>query len=301
MKNYCTLLIISCFAGFFLAVFSIPGAAQNFSTGLIVPEDFLQRYAEMVVSYRPPGVSPEVARCAERNSFDWRVQEPRIKTVVGNQDDCGSCWAFAATGAFQSSVMIRNKGLEIDFSVQDLIDCAPGSCQGGWWSDAFAYMIDNGIAAEIDYPYEAMNGNCLSSVHRPYKAEGWSFEWGFVLNRVSSLKNALCEYGPLAVAIKSTNNFKWHRGNGVFSEFIFALLPTDVNHGVLLIGWDDNRNGGAWLIKNSWGTDWGNQGYGWVKYDSNNIGFGAAWVKAGQTSESPYARIIPIISLMMGW
>jgi C1A family cysteine protease len=197
-------------------------------------------------------------------------------------------------GAFQSSIMMKG-GPNINFSEQELLDCTAGSCDGGWWTDAFSYLRDRGISAEIDYPYRAGDATCRTNIDRPYKARKWDFEWGFVWNRVPALKAALCEHGPLAVGVKAgTDAFKQHTGSSVLAENSL-FLPTDVDHGVLLIGWDDARDGGAWLIKNSWGVDWGEGGYAWIKYGSNNIGFAAAWVEARQISGSPFGRLVPIV------
>lgn len=87
----------------------------------------------------------------------------------------------------------------------------------------------------------------------------------------------MCKNGPLAVAVNVTANFQSYT-SGVFNE----NDNSGINHGVTLIGWDDNRN--AWLIKNSWGTNWGDNGYMWINYNSNNIGYAAAWVKAKNES-----------------
>ena len=113
----------------------------------------------------------------------------------------------------------------------------------------------------------------------------------------ADLKKALCTYGPISIALLSTPNFRAYTG-GVFKEDLpdsvrydtvgLGKLKTyNANHGVTLIGWDDRL--GAWLIKNSWGTGWGEwagpgfsreRGYGLVSYGSNNIGLAAAWVVA---------------------
>jgi len=90
---------------------------------------------------------------------------------------------------------------------------------------------------------------------------------------VDKLKQALCRYGPLAVAVRATRLFQAYK-SGVFNE----RDTGKVNHGVTLIGWDDNKE--AWLIKNSWGTGWGEKGYMWIVYYSNSIGYGASWVEA---------------------
>jgi len=88
------------------------------------------------------------------------------------------------------------------------------------------------------------------------------------------LKKALCEYGPLAVAVAATPVFKAYK-SGVFNENSNA----GINHGVTLVGWDDSKE--AWRIKNSWGTGWGEKGFMWIAYGCNQIGYAASWVQAG--------------------
>jgi hypothetical protein len=208
--------------------------------------------------------------------FDWRMAQGA--TGVRDQGACGSCWAFATHGAFEGSYRIRNKTV-IDSSEQDTLDCSGvGSCAGGWW--AHQYLINKGSATEAGYPYTAHKATC-KNVSRPYKA----ITWGYVGNSssipsVSAIKQALCQHGPLAVALRATGSFHAYT-DGVFNEFASG----DVNHGVTLIGWDDSK--GAWLIKNSWGTGWGStcgvgteRGYMWIKYNCNKVGYAASWVEA---------------------
>jgi hypothetical protein len=208
--------------------------------------------------------------------FDWRMAQGT--TGVRDQGACGSCWAFATHGAFEGNYRIRNKTV-IDSSEQDTLDCSgEGSCAGGWW--AHQYLINKGSAIDAGYPYTAHKGTC-KNVSRPYKA----ITWGYVGNSssipsVSAIKQALCQHGPLAVALRATGAFQAYSG-GVFDEFASGR----VNHGVTLIGWDDSK--GAWLIKNSWGAGWGStcgvgseRGYMWIKYNCNKVGYAASWVEA---------------------
>jgi hypothetical protein len=90
------------------------------------------------------------------------------------------------------------------------------------------------------------------------------------------MKQALLKHGPLAVAVNATSAFQ-HYSGGVFNEHSTGAI----NHGVLIVGWDDKKGkGGCWLMRNSWGTDWGEKGYMWIEYGSNRIGDHAAWVEA---------------------
>ncbi len=241
-------------------------------------------------------------------SFDWR----KVGAVTGVRDQqCGNCWAYASMAALEASYLIRNSWTT-DGSEQYIVSCAvdaggsdAGTCSGGWHAGVFDYMISDGVATEASAPDTGTDGTCNTSLPVPYRAVAWGYvpsaplAAGFEtsLPTADALKQALCEHGPLAVAVLATSKFQaYTTGSPVFNESVAAatLTPVDtdtgkkyhnVNHDVLLIGWDDNK--GAWLIKNSWSTGWGEtggygseRGYMWIARGSNNIGLGAAWVKA---------------------
>ena len=233
----------------------------------------------------------QITCAANRSSFDWRTLGK--VTPVRDQDGCGSCWAFAAEGAYEGSYAIRNGSLE-DTSEQDALSCSgAGSCGGGWWAGVFNWLISHGTATEVDYPYTATDSACNTSVPAPYRAVTWAYvksDGG--IPPVADTKQALCEHGPLAVAVLATDAFQAYT-SGVFNEHD---TTHGINHGVTLIGWDDAKH--AWLIKNSWGTGWGMAGYMWIAYDSNNIAYGAAWVQAANRLyrlPSEYFKLMPNI------
>jgi C1A family cysteine protease len=245
-------------------------------TGIKVPANLQQLINEQntrVAAFlkAPPPPAPALASCsATAKSLDWR--QANAVTAVKDQGQCGSCWAFGTHGAFEASWRIVN-GEAIDTSEQDTLDCShKGSCEGGWW--AFDNLINKGSATEASYPYRAVQGNCNASVNRPYRAEMWGYVGaGSSRHDVDKIKEALCRFGPLAVCVRATDAFQAYTG-GVFDEFASG----DINHAVTLIGWDDTKQ--SWLIKNSWGTWWGEGGYMWIAYGCNNIGNAAAWVYA---------------------
>jgi cathepsin L len=249
---------------------------------------------------------------ASLHSWDWR-RAGAVSPVKDQQ--CGNCWAYASAGALESSNLIRNHQL-IDVSEQYIVDCAmandnsdAGTCGGGWHQGVFEYMIAHGVAAEASLHDSGVDHACDASISAPYRAVAWGYVdtpapaagFGDSIPTVDSIKQALCANGPLAGAVLATSNFQAYSGNK-FGDTFNESLPDStliftwdvnhlkyhaVNHDVLLIGWDDGRH--AWLIKNSWGTDWGinaglgaatDRGYMWIDYTSNNIGLGAAWVKA---------------------
>jgi len=253
--------------------------SKNQITGAKVPADLPKLAKEQnVLAAKFLKSAPslkEVPTCsASASSLDLRTKG--ATTGVRDQGACGSCWAFATQGAFEGSYRVVNN-VAIDSSEQATVDCSRygKGCNGGWW--AFGDFIKRGNPTEASYPYTAKRGKCKRKIDRVYKASAW----GYVdpspgIPSVDKIKQALCKYGPLAVAVNVTDLFQAYTG-GVFNE----KNLTTVNHGVTLIGWDDSM--GAWLIKNSWGTGWGTaaggpeRGYMWIAYGSNNIGYCAAW------------------------
>lgn len=259
-------------------------------------------------------VLPELLRleCAANGaSWDWR----RVGAVSPvKEQQCGNCWAYASAAALESSYLIRNNWL-IDVSEQYIVNCAvnnsgedAGTCKGGWHEGVFEYMISHGVADEGSLHDSGADAACLPNSSAPYRAVAWDYVvtpnpaagFGDSIATVDSLKQALCEHGPLAVAVLATANFQAYTGQPteVFNEPLPESTLTftwevnhlkyhSINHDVLLIGWSDSKQ--AWLIKNSWGPDWGTnagvggasaKGYMWIHYGSNNIGLGAAWVQA---------------------
>ncbi len=214
---------------------------------------------------------------ARKSRFDWR--DYGKVTPVRDQGNCGSCWDFAALGAFECSHLIRNNAA-IRGSEQQILDCVTkGDCQAGWHMDAFDYLIRHGTCAGDSYAYVDAKGACRN-VTSPYKA----VSWGFVaadgrMPSVEAMKTALCQHGPLAVIVHATPAFHNYLG-GVFDENSPSNDPDDM-HVVLIVGWDDGKGrNGAWAIRNSWTTGWGEAGYMWIEYGCNGIGDYAAWVEA---------------------
>lgn len=214
--------------------------------------------------------------CSGKKSyFDWRNYG--VVSPVKNQRACGSCVTFAIAGALESSYARRNNRVIKDFAEQQLVNCITGfTCATGTSREtALDYCVETGVTTEANIPYTAIPATCVENQRPLYNA----VNWGYVnpnrdIPTVEQLKSALCEYGPIAVGIFSTGAFSSYT-NGVFNE---GVQGRGSNHAIVLVGWDDNK--GAWLIKNSWGTSWGENGYAWVAYNTNSIGWKAQWVKA---------------------
>ncbi len=226
-------------------------------------------------------------------AFAWLGKVSPIR----DQGACGSCWAFAALGSYEASQQIVN-GAALDLSEQRALSCArdgqadAGSCKGGWYTDVFAWMgTGGGLTREAEEPYVAAEQTCDEQRAAPFRVKSWG--WVTAQGQtptVAQLKAAMCKYGPVATTVFASSAFVAYTG-GVFNEKNNAPL----NHAVTLVGWDDSK--GAWLLRNSWGSGWGEDGYMWIQYGSNSIGGYSAWVlAAGNTGDDVQDDEQPLLS-----
>ncbi|MBX6323210.1 MAG: hypothetical protein IRY94_15400 [Rhodospirillaceae bacterium] len=205
--------------------------------------------------------------------WDWRAHG---KVTPVKLQSCGDCWAFASIGQIESA-MLMSGWSQTDLSEQQMRSCSgAGSCAGGRRWDALPWATGHKVATEASYPYAGGDdAACNGGIPGTYRlvAAGWVDSSGDV-SSVPVLKGALCVFGPISVSMYASPAFQNYTG-GVFNE---QNNGNGTNHAVLLVGWDDSKQ--AWLVKNSWSTGWGENGYAWVHYGSNNIGRWPFWAKA---------------------
>ncbi|HOX45113.1 MAG TPA: C1 family peptidase [Myxococcota bacterium] len=215
-------------------------------------------------------------------SFSWCDQG--ACSPVRDQGSCGSCWAFATAAPMESAILIHN-GLSKDLAEQYLVSCnASGwGCGGGWWGhDYHTDLMVSGEAAagavlEADFPYTATDQACNPPHPKTDKLQSWSYVGdASSVPSTDQLKQAIFEHGPISVAVCVNGEFQSYAG-GIFT----GPSCTGVNHGVTLVGWDDAQ--GAWIMKNSWGASWGEQGYMRIGYGVSQIGYAAAYVTLADT------------------
>lgn len=195
------------------------------------------------------------------SSVDWRDKGGNFVTTPKNQGKCGSCWSFAMTGALESYVLRKRNtpGADLDLSEQVYVSCSSvGSCKGGILFPRF--LVREGLPQEAAYPYTATNGSCSEAAsgwqQKAHKIEGWGMVWP----SLSKIKAALAHYGPLPTSMQVYADFM-HYKSGVYSRVNGKPLG---GHAVLLVGYNDAEE--YFIVKNSWGSDWGENGFFRIDY-----------------------------------
>merc|ERR1712072_259828 len=192
-------------------------------------------------------------------SIDWTTEG--AVTPVKNQGQCGSCWAFSTTGSTEGAYQIST-GKLLSFSEQELVDCAGSygnqGCNGGLMDNGFKYLESKGDALESTYSYTGKSGSCSSSKSsNPALAAGKVTSFNDVTSDSVQQMEAAVSKGPVSVAIEADQSgFQFYK-SGVFS----GACGTNLDHGVLVVGYGTDSGKDYWKIKNSWGTTWGDQGY----------------------------------------
>ncbi|XP_030371275.1 cathepsin L1 [Scaptodrosophila lebanonensis] len=193
------------------------------------------------------------------DSFDWR-QKGGV-TPVKFQGECGSCWSFATTGAIEGHVF-RKSGQLPNLSEQNLIDCGKediglAGCDGGYQEYAFEFVTNQqGLAVGEKYPYLDKRDTCK------YQSELSGAEiTGFAVippKDEQAMKEAIATLGPLACSVYGLESLTLYK-SGIYADE--ECNKGEVNHSILVVGYGTEKGQDYWIVKNSWGTAWGEEGY----------------------------------------
>uniref|UniRef100_M3XZ39 Cathepsin K n=4 Tax=Mustelinae TaxID=169418 RepID=M3XZ39_MUSPF len=200
------------------------------------------------------------------DSIDYRKKG--YVTPVKNQGQCGSCWAFSSVGALEGQLK-KKTGKLLNLSPQNLVDCVSENdgCGGGYMTNAFQYVQKNrGIDSEDAYPYVGQDESCMyNPTGKAAKCKGYR---EIPEGNEKALKRAVARVGPISVAIDaSLTSFQFYSKGVYYDE---NCNSDNLNHAVLAVGYGVQKGNKHWIIKNSWGENWGNKGYILMARNKNN-------------------------------
>lgn len=237
----------------------------------LFPEEFKAIYLRSKPS-RFPRYPAEVQTSLSNVSlplrFDWR--DRHVVTQVRNQQACGGCWAFSVVGAVESVCAIKGEPLE-DLSVQQVIDCSYNNygCSGGSTLNALNWLNKTQVklVRDSEYPFKAQSGLChyFSDSHSGFSIKGFS-AYDFS-DQEDQMAKALLTFGPLVVVVDAVS---WQDYLGGVIQH--HCSSGEANHAVLITGFDKTGSTPYWIVRNSWGSSWGVDGYAHVKMGGNICG-----------------------------
>jgi len=277
-----------------------PTMDLSYITGQRMPDGSL--VGESLVAESPVGQPPA--------SFDWRTQGK--VTSVRNQGACGSCYAFAGIANVESKILIdtntTNTTNPVDYSENNAKECnwreltnyttvnpSPpphllpwGSCDGGNNYMLASLFSQKGIVLESDDQYVAANTTCNSTCPYNKTLLDWRIISGGSIPNTTVLKNYIYTYGPVYTAVNADSGHGFD--SGYDGSYTFNYTSSGTNHAVLIVGWSNslppdqvtNQTGDGWIVKNSWGADWGDNGYFYMHYTAANIGMYSSFMHSWQ-------------------
>jgi len=223
--------------------------------------------------YCPSAVNCPTFPKTSQTTWDWRTKG--AVTPVKNQGQCGSCWAFSTTGSLEGLYYLNKKVL-LSFSEQQLVDCSSScyGCNGCWPYVAMEYSAKHGMALEKLYPYHAYQSQC--NIPKNISLINTNTGYECVEQKSVEQMQAAVVQQPVSIAVEADQSSFQFYSSGV----VTSGCGDSLDHAILIVGFDLTQEGSNyWIVKNSWGADWGNQGYIWIGADdSANQGYGVCGI-----------------------
>jgi len=244
---------------------------KDFKLGVNRFSDFSEHEYKQLLGWTASGLPRQEkhtkAVAANPASVDWRTKG--AVTPVKNQGQCGSCWSFSTTGSLEGAAFLKT-GKLTSLSEQQLVDCSKLNmgCNGGSMDLAFKYSESNHLETEAEYPYKGRDGTCAYK-----KADGVTGAVSYVDVKSQSpadLTTAVAQQ-PVSIAIEADKAAFQSYTSGIITS---TTCGTALDHGVLIVGYGTDATTPYWIVKNSWGADWGESGYVRILRDTSGSGKG---------------------------
>jgi cathepsin C len=212
-------------------------------------------------------------------AYDWRnVDGKNFVTPVRNQASCGSCYIFGATGMFEARMKVATKNEKSPiFAPQEILSCSDYSqgCAGGFPYLIEKYAEDFGIVEESFYPYQGRDTQC----HNVTCPRQYFTDYGYIggyygASTETGMMDSILKQGPIVVNFEVLNDFFFYK-SGIYRHKKVGNDPepfVEVNHSVVIVGWGEQSGTKYWIVKNSWGSGWGMQGYFWIVRGTDEVG-----------------------------
>jgi cathepsin F len=263
----------------------------------LAPEEF-QKYtggrkydaAQLATSCLAGGVTaPQLSAEALPSSWDWRTKG--VVSPIKNQGQCGSCWAFSTISVIESAWALKGNPLT-QFSEQEIVDCSHGcsneppygdvcnqGCDGGWPWNAFSDVVTwKGLQTEAAYPYTAYTGTCHQKLNT---LQGVITNYTCITQSHGNIANEdqmaayLVLHGPLSIAMDATILETYT--SGIITPYAGQCSQVQLDHAIVIVGYGTGANNQSyWIVRNSWGEDWGEEGYFRIVKGQNACGLASA-------------------------
>lgn len=207
---------------------------------------------------------------APPNSFDWRSKGGI--TAIKDQEQCGSCWAFSCTESIESVYIIKGKKSVQPLAPQQIVDCdtTDSGCNGGDLPTCYQYVIStpNGLETEKDYPYQGTDGSCQADTSKEMDP---ITNFQYVIEQGSTDEMAMATFlaanTPMSIIVDASSWSSYSGGVLTADE-----CGQDLDHAVQAVGYSGLDSNGYWIVRNSWGSDWGENGFIRLQMASNTCG-----------------------------